>query len=112
MGVKVEEKQRIEWGKNKALRLEGDRDKKEYFFFHVFEVFYNFHLYLDQCIPYNKKQWSVKAAINTSWISGNITNHGSFTCMIYYVTKTLWNINSPGFHSCLLYLQTELSCFF
>lgn len=55
MGAKVEEKRRIEWGKNKTLRLEGDRDKKEYFFFHVFEVFYNFHLYLDQCIPYNKK---------------------------------------------------------
>lgn len=56
-----------------------------------------------------KKQSSVKAAINTCWMSGDITNHTSLTSMIYYVTKTLWNINSLAFHSCYLVLQTKVT---
>lgn len=94
MGARVEEGRQTverESGKHETLRLKGDRDKREYFLFHVFVAFHHFHLYLDQCILYNKKkkQSSVKVAINTSWISGNITNHTSLTFMIYYVTKTL-----------------------
>lgn len=53
MGGRVEEgRERIEQGsgKHETLRLKRDRDKREYFLFHVFVPFYHFNLYLDQCI--------------------------------------------------------------
>lgn len=59
MGARVEEgRQTVEQGsgKHETLRLKGDRDKRECFLFHVFVAFYHFHLYLDQCILYNKKK--------------------------------------------------------